>query len=52
MSTDIYTPTKKEIESRVNRLSKLQPMSTANDLAWMGEEAMDVFYARKLTPVI
>ena len=52
MATEIYTPTKEEIESRVSRFSELQPMSTANDLAWVGQEAMDVFYARKLMPVI
>mgnify|MGYP006091304933 FL=1 len=52
MATEIYTPTKEEIEARVSRFSKLQPMSTANDLAWVGQEAMDVFYARKLMPVI
>jgi quercetin dioxygenase-like cupin family protein len=52
MATKIYTPTKEEIEARVSRFSKLKPMSTANDLAWVGQEAMDVFYARKLMPVI
>jgi quercetin dioxygenase-like cupin family protein len=52
MITEIYTPTKKEIEARVSRFSKLKPMSTASDLAWVGQEAMDVFYARKLMPVI
>ena len=52
MASEIYTPTKEEIESRVSRFSKLQPMSTSNDLAWVGQEAMDVFYARKLMPVI
>ena len=52
MAAGIYTPTKEEIEARVSRFSELQPMSTANDLAWVGQEAMDVFYARKLMPVI
>ena len=52
MAAEIYTPTKEEIEARVSRFSELQPMSTANDLAWVGQEAMDVFYARKLMPVI
>ena len=52
MVAEIYTPTKEEIEARVSRFSELQPMSTANDLAWVGQEAMDVFYARKLMPVI
>ena len=37
MATKIYTPTKEEIEARVSRFSKLEPMSTANDLAWVGQ---------------
>ena len=37
MVTEIYTPTKEEIESRVSRFSELKPMSTANDLAWVGQ---------------
>ena len=52
MATEIYTPTKEEIDARVSRFSALKPMSTATDLAWVGQEAMDVFYARKLMPVI
>ena len=36
---------------QVSRFSALQPMSTAA-LAWVGQGAMDVFYARKLMPVI
>lgn len=52
MSTEIYTPTKEELDSRVSRFSELKPMSTADDLAWVGQDAMDVFYARKLMPVI
>lgn len=52
MSQEIYTPSKDELESRVSRFSDLKPMSTAEDLAWVGRDAMDVFYARKLMPVI
>lgn len=52
MSNEIYTPTWEELESRVSRFDALKPMSTAGDLAWVGQEAMDVFYARKLMPVI
>lgn len=52
MSEEIYTPTWEELESRVSRFDALKPMSTAGDLAWVGQEAMDVFYARKLMPVI
>ena len=52
MTTQIYTPTKEELDKRVGRFSELQPMSTANDLAWVGQDAMDVLYARKLMPVV
>ena len=52
MSNEIYTPTKEELDSRISRFSGLKPMSTAEDLAWVGQDAMDVFYARKLMPVI
>jgi quercetin dioxygenase-like cupin family protein len=52
MTTGIYTPTKQEIESRVSRFDKLQPMSTAKDLGWVPQGAMDVIFARKLMPVI
>lgn len=52
MSDEIYTPTKEEIASRVGRFDKLQAMSTAGDLGWVGQEAMDVFFARKIMPVI
>ena len=52
MSNEIYTPTKEEINSRIGRFSDLKQMSTADDLAWVGQEAMDLFYARKLMPVI
>ena len=52
MSNEIYTPTKEEIDSRIGRFSNLKQMSTADDLAWVGQEAMDLFYARKLMPVI
>ena len=47
MATEIYTPTKEEIDARISRFSALQPMSTATDLAWVGQEAMDVFYVSK-----
>ena len=52
MSNEIYTPTKEEIDNRIGRFSDLKQMSTADDLAWVGQEAMDLFYARKLMPVI
>lgn len=52
MSNKIYTPTKEEIEARIGRYEDLQPMSTAGDLAWVGQEAMDIYFARRLSPVI
>ena len=52
MANKIYTPTKEELDKRIGRFSALQPMSTAGDLGWVGQEAMDVFFARKLMPVI
>ncbi len=52
MTNVIYTPTKDEIDSRVGRFDKLEAMTTAGDLGWVGQQAMDVFFARKLMPVI
>ena len=52
MANQIYTPTKDEIQRRISRFDKLQPMSTAKDLEWVGQDAMDLFFARKLMPVI
>ncbi len=52
MSNEIYTPTWEELEGRISRFDALMPMSTAGDLAWVGQKAMDVFYARKLMPII
>lgn len=52
MTTGIYTPTREDLDKRIGRFAHLQPMSTAKDLGWVGQDAMDVFYARKLMPVI
>ena len=52
MKKKIYTPTIEELERRIGRFDKLQAMSTAKDLDWVGQDAMDVLYARKLMPVI
>ncbi len=52
MTNPIYTPTKEQIEARLARFSALQPMTTANDLAWVPQGAMDVVFARKIMPVI
>ena len=52
MTNVIYTPTKEEIDGRIGRFDKLEAMSTAGDLGWVGQDAMDVFFARKIMPVI
>ena len=52
MTNRIYTPTREELESRIGRYADLRAMSTAGDLGWVGQEAMDVFFARKIMPVI
>ncbi len=52
MANEMHTPSKEEIESRIGRYTDLQAMSTAGDLGWVGQAAMDVFYARKIMPVI
>lgn len=52
MANQIRTPTRDELDSRIGRFGDLQAMSTADDLGWVGQEAMDVFYARKIMPVI
>ena len=41
-----------EIGSRVARFTDLEPMSTAKDLDWVPQAAMDVIFARDLRPVI
>ena len=52
MANDIYTPSAEELDRRIGRFEDLRNMSTAEDLEWVGQEAMDVFFARKLMPVI
>lgn len=52
MSAEIYTPTGEEIDQRIGRYEKLEPMSTAKDLEWINQEAMDVIFARKLMPIM
>jgi quercetin dioxygenase-like cupin family protein len=41
-----------ELEGRIARFDKLQPMSTAKDLASVPQEAYDIVFARKLMPVV
>jgi quercetin dioxygenase-like cupin family protein len=52
MTNHIYTPTKEQMDARLARFAALQPMTTANDLAWVPQGAMDVVFARKIMPVI
>jgi quercetin dioxygenase-like cupin family protein len=50
---EIHIPTREELDRRVSRFAKLQPMSTATkDLAWVPQDAMDIVFARKLMPII
>src|SRR4051812_19913982 len=52
MSIAIATPSKAEIEARVARYNKLQPMSVSKDLDWVPQAAKDIIYARKIMPII
>jgi quercetin dioxygenase-like cupin family protein len=52
MVDHIYTPSAGEIKSRIGRFADLKPMTTAKDLEWTGQDALDVIFARKLMPVI
>jgi quercetin dioxygenase-like cupin family protein len=52
MGTKIYTPTTEQLDARIGRYDGLSPMSTADDLAWVPQDAWDVFFARKIMPVI
>jgi mannose-6-phosphate isomerase-like protein (cupin superfamily) len=52
MTQPIYIPTREELAARIGRFAELQPMSTATDLAWVPQAAMDIVYARKIMPVI
>lgn len=44
--------TAEEIQSRVARFTDLKPMSTAAELDWVPQDAMDVIFARDLRPII
>ena len=52
MANEIFTPSKEEFDSRIGRYADLQAMSTEVELGWVGQDAMDVFFARKIMPVI
>lgn len=44
--------TRQELEERISRFDKLQPMSSMQDLARVPLEARDIVFARKLMPVV
>ena len=44
--------TAEEIQSRVARFGDLKPMSTAMELDWVPQDAMDVIFARDLRLII
>jgi quercetin dioxygenase-like cupin family protein len=51
--TDIYTPTREELERRVSRYGELKEMTTrTKELAGVSEEAVDIIFARKIMPMI
>ena len=52
MANEIFTPSKKELDARIGRYADLQAMSTEGELGWVGQDAMDVFFARKIMPVV
>lgn len=43
---------RQELEERIARFDKLQPMSTMQDIATVPQEARDIVFARKLMPVV
>jgi len=51
--SEIYTPTRDELERRISRYGALKEMTTrSKELARISQEAVDVIFARKLMPVI
>jgi quercetin dioxygenase-like cupin family protein len=52
MTTEINTPTQDELAKRIGRFANLEPMSTAKDLAWVPQGAMDIIFARTISPVV
>lgn len=52
MANHIYVPSKDELNSRIGRFDDYKQMSTAKDLEWVGQDAMDLYFARQLMPVI
>jgi len=52
MTPAIRTPSRAELDKRIARFNRLEPMSTANDLDWVPQPAKDIVFARKIMPVI
>ncbi len=52
MTNHVYTPSSEEVKSRVARFDDLQQMTTFKEWEQIGQEALDVMFARKLMPVI
>lgn len=50
MKTVQLTP--QELQERISRFDKLQPMSTMQDIAHVSQEGRDIVFARKLMPVV
>jgi len=44
--------TRQEVEERIARFDRLQPMSTMQEIASVPPEARDIVFARKLMPVV
>ena len=44
--------TAEQVEERTARFSSLQAMSTASDLDWVPQDALDIIFARDLRPII
>ena len=48
--TEIYTPTREELEKRVSRYGELKEMTTrSKELAGISEDAVDIIFARKIS---
>ena len=43
---------RQDLEERISRFDKLQPMSTMQDIAHVSQEGRDIVFARKLMPVV
>jgi quercetin dioxygenase-like cupin family protein len=52
MSQAIHTPSRAELDKRIARFDRLQPMSTSKDLDWVPQPAKDIVFARTIMPVI